>query len=421
MTKAPSSSARRPRDSTRREPQGSRLYRWRWQGNAASGRRLRGRVVAATRADVEKVLHAQGIVVLRIHRGGRSGATKGRIRSRDVMLFSRQLATLLKAGIPIIQAFEVVAESLNKPAMRALVQDLMSEIASGASLSEALGRYPRQFDSLYVSMIAAGEQSGALDAMLDRLALHQEKREALKSRVRKAMWYPASVLGVGFAVTAILLIKVVPQFEGLFAGFGAELPPLTQLTLSLSGVVQRYWLHALGGVVAATWLGRLWLRRSPHARRLAQRLALKLPVLGKVLDQSAVARFTRTLATAFAAGVPMIEALDTAKGSAGNALYAEAIGNVREHVAGGQQLHFAMRSAERFPALAVQMVGIGEESGMLDAMLHRVADYYEAEVDRRVDTLTTLMEPMIIVVLGVLVGGLVVSMYLPIFQLGGIM
>ncbi|TFH86675.1 type II secretion system F family protein [Billgrantia azerbaijanica] len=398
-----------------------KLYRWKWTGKGPGGRSVKGEVVASQKIEVEKELAGQNIIVKSIRRKGGVAGGMGRVKPRDVMLFARQMATMLRAGVPVIQAFQVVAESLRKPAMSAVVQQMMNEVAAGASFSQSLRRHSEHFDSLFCNLVEAGEASGSLDRMLDRIATYKEKVESLKGRVKKALWYPAAVIAVGVGVTALLLIKVVPQFESLFHGFGAELPVMTQMTITLSDYAQAYWLHGVGGLAAAIFLLRQGMRRSEQFAYRVHRFALKIPVIGDILDKSAVARFSRTLATTYGAGVPMVDSLDIAAGAAGNLVYQRAIEQVREDVATGQQLHFAMRLTERFPPLSVQMVGIGEESGALDTMLNRVADYYEEEVDNKVDALTSLLEPFIIVVLGVLVGGLVVSMYLPIFELGTVL
>ncbi|QTF91316.1 type II secretion system F family protein [Halomonas sp. BM-2019] len=397
-----------------------KLYRWNWSGKGPGGRRVGGEIIAAQKKEVEMILAGQNIIVKNVRRKGGLGGGMGKIKPRDIMLFARQMATMIRAGVPVLQAFQVVAESLKKPAMSALVQELMNDVAAGASFSDALKRHPEHFDRLFSNLVEAGEQSGSLDRMLDRVATYKEKIEQLKGRVKKALWYPAAVIAVGIGVTALLLIKVVPQFESLFQGFGAELPAMTRMTIAMSEFAQAYWWWGVGGVAALIFFIRNGMKRSETFAYRMHALALRLPVLGEILDKSAVARYSRTLATTFGAGVPLVEALDTAAGATGNKVYERAVAQVREDVATGQQLNFAMRMTERFPALAVQMVGIGEESGALDAMLNRVADYYEEEVDNMVDTLTSLLEPFIIVVLGVLVGGLVISMYLPIFELGSV-
>ncbi|WP_163648967.1 type II secretion system F family protein [Modicisalibacter sp. 'Wilcox'] len=394
------------------------LYRWRWTGKNNKGKKVDGELVAGHRGEVERELARQGIIVKTIRRKSSLFGGVGRIKPRDVMLFSRQMATMIRAGVPVLQAFSVVIESLKNPAMRNLVQKLADDVAAGSSFSDALRQYPRHFDRLFTNMVEAGEQSGSLDRMLDRVATYQEKVESLKARVRKALYYPTAVIAVGIGVTALLLIKVVPQFESLFRGFGAELPAMTRMTISLSELAQTYWLPGLGALLGAGVIARLAARRSPAFAYRLHALALRLPVVGDILDKSAVARFSRTLATTFAAGVPLVESLETAAGATGNQVYERAVLRIRDDVSNGQQLHFAMRNTRRFPTMAVQMVSIGEEAGSVDTMLNKVADFYEEEVDNKVDALTSLLEPFIIVVLGVLVGGLVVSMYLPIFELG---
>ena len=398
-----------------------KLYRWQWSGLGPGGRRVRGESVAATRFEVERELLSQAISVKRVRRKSGLGGGMGRITSRDVMLFARQLATLLRAGVPVLQAFQVINGSINQPALSAVVQQLMHEVAAGSTLARALRQYPAHFDSLFCNLVEAGESSGSLDQMLDRVASYKEKVETLKARVKKALWYPIAVMLVGGGVTALLLIQVVPQFEGLFHGFGAELPGMTRLTITLSEFAQQYWLRGLGGLMLLAWLLRQGLKRSPRFAYRLHALLLKLPIVGSIFDKSAVARYARTLATTYGAGVPMLEALDIAAGATGNQVYERVAHQLREDVATGQPLHFAMRLSERFPTMAVQMVGIGEESGALDAMLNRIAEYYEEEVTHQVDALTSLLEPLIIVVLGLLVGGLVISMYLPIFELGAVL
>ncbi|MDN3554914.1 type II secretion system F family protein [Halomonas maura] len=406
--------------ATLRKSHKIKLYRWRWTGKGPHGRRVSGETIASRRVEVEQELAGQNIMIKNIRRKSGLGGGMGKIKPRDIMLFARQMATMIRAGVPVLQAFQVVAESLKKPAMSGLVQELMNDVAAGASFSEALRRHPEHFDRLFSNLVEAGEQSGSLDSMLERVATYKEKTESLKGRIKKALWYPAAVIVVAIGVTALLLIKVVPQFESLFAGFGAELPAMTRLTIQLSEFAQAYWLWSLGSVVVFIYLLRAGIKRSEAFAYRMHALSLRIPVIGKILDKSSVARYARTLATTFGAGVPLVEALNTAAGATGNKVYERAVEQVREDVSTGQQLHFAMRMTEQFPPLAVQMVGIGEEAGSLDAMLNRVADYYEEEVDNMVDTLTSLLEPFIIVVLGLLVGGLVVSMYLPIFELGSV-
>ncbi|MFI0471253.1 type II secretion system F family protein [Halomonas sp. HMF6819] len=393
------------------------LHRWKWQGKGPKDRLMKGELIGRSRDDIIDQLAKQRITVLKIQkRNSLSG--RGKVANIDIMLFARQMATMMRAGIPILQALQAISESMKKPAMVDLTQQIMRDVSSGDSLSQAMARHPKQFDRLFVNLVNAGEQAGALDQMLERIAIYKEKVASLKSRVKKALWYPAAVLTIGLAVTMILLVVVVPEFESMFQGFGAELPVLTQLTVQFSELAQVFWLPTLALIVGAIFLLKAAARRSENVAYKIDQFMLRLPVLGDILHKSAVSRFTRTLATTFSSGVPLIEGLETASGAADNRVYMRAINEVRQDVTTGQQLHFAMRLTNRFPALAVQMVSIGEEAGSLDAMLNRVADYYDEEVENKVDTLTSLMEPVIIVVLGILVGGVVVSMYLPIFEIG---
>lgn len=395
------------------------MHRWQWRGKNLRGEVVGGELIARDAAEVRQELARQKIIVRRITRKT-SPFGLGRIRSRDVTLFARQLATLIRAGIPLLQGCKIVGETLKNPAMRNLIETLSNEISAGASFSEALARHPARFDRMFVSMVAAGEQSGTLDKMLERVASYREKMETLRGRIKKALYYPTAVILVGLSVTTLLLVKVVPQFESLFAGFGAELPALTRFTIQLSGQTQAHWWEvtlATGGLIFG--MRQVAARSSTFAYRLHQ-LSLKLPVLGNIVEKGSVARFSRTLATTFKAGIPLVEALETAAGATDNRVHQRAIASIREDVGNGQQLNFAMRRTRAFPIMAVQMIGIGEEAGELDAMLDKVAEFYEEEVDNQVDALTSLLEPFIIVVLGALVGGLVISMYLPIFQMGSV-
>ncbi|AOM02107.1 MULTISPECIES: type II secretion system F family protein [Cobetia] len=393
---------------------------WQWTGKNSRGENVKGELMSANVDQVKNTLAGQGIVVKRLRKKSALFGGSKRVSGKDVTMFARQMATMIRAGVPVLQAFGIVAESMKSPGMRHLVEDLMNQVGAGASFSEALRKHPQHFDNLFTNLVAAGEQAGALDKMLDRVATYKEKIDSLKARVKKALYYPAAVICVGFGVTAILLIKVVPQFETLFNGFGAELPAFTQLTITMSEYAQAYWYIGLGAVVLAAFLIAQGMKRSDKFAYAMHRFMLKVPVLGDILDKSSVARYSRTLATTFQAGVPLIESLDTAAGATGSKVYERAIAQIKEDVSTGQQLNFAMRNTQLFPTLAVQMVAIGEESGALDAMLNKVADFYEEDVDNKVDALTSLLEPLIIVVLGTLVGGLVVSMYLPIFEMGNV-
>ncbi len=345
---------------------------------------------------------------------------KKKIVPMEVAIFVRQLATMMKAGVPLVQSFEIVADGLENPSMREVVLGIKAEVEGGENFAGALKKYPRIFDDLFISLVASGEQSGALETMLDRIATYKEKSELLKAKIKKALRYPTAVIIVAVIVSVILLVKVVPTFEKLFNGFGARLPAFTEMVIHLSDYLQKDGVF-VGIVVAAIIAGLMELKkRSPLFVALLDRLILKLPIVGKLTYMAVVARYCRTLATTFAAGVPLIEALESCAGASGNTLYRDAILRVRDDVATGQQLAFSMRLTNLFPAMALQMVSIGEESGKLDDMLDKVASYYEAEVDNMVDGLTALMEPLIMAVLGVLVGGLIIAMYLPIFQMGSV-
>ena len=353
-------------------------------------------------------------------RTGRLFGKGGKPKPADIALFTRQLATMLRAGVPLVQSFDIVAAGFDKPGVAAVIRAVRAEVSGGASFAAALRAHPRCFDALYCSLVNAGEQAGALETMLDRIATYQEKTQSLKARVRKALTYPAAVIIVAVVVSGILLIEVVPQFQEIFSGFGADLPPFTLSVIGLSEALQDWWPLVCCGVAAAITGFVAARRRLPAFRQLTDRLALKLPLLGAIVEKSAVARYARTLATTFAAGVPLVEALNSVSGSTGNTVYRQAVIGLRDSVATGQPLYVSMRSAGVFPNMVVQMVAVGEEAGALDDMLAKSAAYYEEQVDNAVDNLTSLMEPVIMAVLGILIGGLVIAMYLPIFQLGSV-
>ncbi|MBA4720409.1 MAG: type II secretion system F family protein [Alcanivorax sp.] len=343
---------------------------------------------------------------------------KKKIKPADIALFTRQMATMMKAGVPLVQSFDIVADGLDNPSMKDVVLKIKTEVEGGNNFAGALRQHPTLFDDLYCSLIESGEASGSLETMLDRVALYKEKSEALKSKIRKAVKYPIAVICVAVIVTGILLVKVVPTFQELFEGFGAELPAFTQFVIGLSEGLQAHFLPILlgaGAIIAGFIQGR---KRSQTFKDAVDRLLLRLPIIGDITHKATVARFARTLSTTFAAGVPLIDALDACAGATGNVVYRKAVVQVKEDVATGQQLQFAMRSTGVFPPMALQMTAIGEESGALDGMLGKVATYYEDEVDNLVDGLTSMLEPLIMSVLGVLIGGLIIAMYLPIFQLG---
>jgi len=338
----------------------------------------------------------------------------------DIATFTRQMATMMKAGVPMLQSLDLIIEGHENPRMRALVDSLKQDVAAGNSLGSALRKQPLYFDDLYCNLVESGEQSGALEALLERVATYKEKTESLKGKIKKAMYYPAAVVVVAIGVSAILLIKVVPQFQEVFSSFGAELPAFTKMVIDLSELLQKDWLIILAVLVASVFGFKEAFKRSAKMRDTVDRWLLKFPIVGNIIYKSAVARFARTLSTTFAAGVPLTDALDSVAGATGNIVFRSATHKIKADVSTGTQLNFSMRSTSIFPPLAVQMTAIGEESGALDAMLDKVANIYEEEVDNLVDSLTSLMEPMIMVVLGVLVGGLVIAMYLPIFQLGSV-
>lgn len=392
-----------------------------WEGTDRKGAKVKGEISAQDPALAKSQLRKQGINPLKVKKKAGSLLNKGKkIKPLDIAFFTRQMATMMKSGVPLLQSFDIIADGVENPNMRALVLDIKQEVAGGNSLASSLRKKPLYFDDLYCNLVESGEQSGALETLLDRIATYKEKTEALKAKVKKAMTYPIAVVVVAVIVTAILLIKVVPQFEEVFAGFGAELPAFTQMVVNLSRGLQEWWFVVLFVMFGIGFSFKQIHRRSKKFRDQLDRTILKLPLVGDITYKSAVARYARTLSTTFSAGVPLVEALDSVAGAAGNVVFRDAVSRVKQDVSTGMQLNFSMRSTGVFPALAVQMTSIGEEAGSLDSMLDKVAEYYESEVDNMVDNLTTLMEPMIMAVLGVLVGGLIIAMYLPIFTLGSV-
>ncbi|MDN6871356.1 type II secretion system F family protein [Pseudomonas citronellolis] len=390
-----------------------------FEGTDRKGGKVKGELSGTNLALVKAQLRKQGINPTKVRKKGISLLGKGKkIKPMDIALFTRQMATMMSSGVPLLQSFDIISEGFENPNMRKLVEDIKQEVAAGNSLANSLRKKPIYFDDLYCNLVDAGEQSGALETLLDRVATYKEKTESLKAKIRKAMTYPIAVIIVAIVVSAILLIKVVPQFQSVFANFGAELPAFTKMVISLSEVMQQWWFIFLIALFAIAFALRELHRRSENFRDSVDRATLKLPIVGPILYKSAVARYARTLSTTFAAGVPLVEALDSVSGATGNVVFRNAVNKIKQDVSSGTQLNFSMRTTGIFPSMAVQMASIGEESGSLDAMLDKVANYYEEEVDNAVDNLTTLMEPMIMAVLGILVGGLVIAMYLPIFQLG---
>ncbi|MAK32205.1 type II secretion system F family protein [Acinetobacter sp.] len=394
-----------------------------YEGVDRKGIKLKGELPARNMALAKVTLRKQGITIRTIREKRKNifeGLLKKKVKPLDIAIFTRQLATMMKAGVPLVQAFEIVAEGLENPAMRDVVLGLKNEVEGGNTFAGALRKYPQYFDNLFCSLIESGEQSGSLEIMLDRVAVYKEKSEVLKQKIKKAMKYPATVIVVAIVVTIILMVKVVPVFKDLFTSFGADLPAFTQLVVNMSNWMQDYWfilILVIGAAIAGFLEAR---KRSKRFRDQLDRLVLRLPIVGDLVYKAIIARYSRTLATAFAAGVPLIDALASTAGATNNTVYEQAVLKIREDVSTGQQLNFAMRVSNRFPTMAIQMVAIGEESGALDEMLDKVANYYESEVDHAVDGLTSMMEPLIMAILGILVGGLVIAMYLPIFQMGSV-
>ena len=394
-----------------------------YEGTNRRGQKVKGEMPSKNMALAKAQLRKQGIQVTKIHKKSKNlleGLSKKKIGALDIAIFTRQLATMMKAGVPLVQSFEIVAEGLDNPSMREVVLGIKGEVENGNSFAGSLTKYPQYFDDLFVSLVASGEQSGALETMLDRVAIYKEKSELLKQKIKSAMKYPITVIVVALGVTILLMLKVVPVFQELFSSFGADLPAFTQMVVEMSVWMQAYWwalLLIIGGVIGSLVEAK---KRSQAFRDLLDRAALKAQIFGKLVYSSIIARYARTLATTFAAGVPMIEALESTAGATNNVVYRNAVMQIKEEVSTGTQLNFAMRTSGVFPSMAIQMVAIGEESGALDAMLEKVATHFENEVDTAVDGLTSMMEPLIMVVLGVLVGGLVVAMYLPIFQMGSV-
>ena len=390
-----------------------------WEGRDKRGSRIKGKSLAPDEQTLRAELRRQGVAPSRI-RKQRQLRRGGKVNAADIAVFSRQLATMLTAGIPMVQAFDIVANGSEKPAMQKLILDVKSDIEGGTSLHEALAKHPLYFDDLYVNLVEAGEQAGALESLLDKIATYKEKTEALKKKVKKALFYPAAVLAVAVLVTIILLVFVIPQFEALYKGFGADLPAFTQFVIHISQIVQHDGVFIAMVLAGAVWTFIYFKKRSKAMREFLDRLILKVPVIGPILNKAAIARYARTLSTMFAAGVPLVEALESVAGATGNIVYENAVLKMRDEVSTGQRLQRAMEATGLFPNMVNQMIAVGEESGSLDEMSGKVATFYEAEVDNAVDAMSSLLEPLIMVVLGVLVGGLVVAMYLPIFKLASV-
>lgn len=394
-----------------------------WQGTDKNANKTKGEIQGSSQALVKAQLRKQGVAPTKVKRKSKDlfGPRKQKIKPGDIAVFTRQLATMMKSGIPLVQSFEIVGETLENPSMRELVGQIRDDVAAGNTFADCIRKHPRYFDELFSNLVDAGEQSGTLETMLDRLATYKEKSEALKSKIKKAMNYPIAVVVIALVVTAILLIKVVPQLATTFSSFGADLPAFTLFVLGLSDMAIAHWWKILIALVVTGYVFKEARMRSVKVAQMVDRISLKIPIVGPILNSSCYARFTRTLSTTFSAGVPLVDALESVAGATGNIVYSTATRKIRDDVTTGQQLNFAIKNTALFPAMITQMVGIGEESGALDSMLDKCAVYYEAEVDNAVDGLTALMEPIIMAVLGVLICGLMIAMYLPIFQLGAVM
>ncbi|WP_310447488.1 type II secretion system F family protein [Thiobacillus sp.] len=391
-----------------------------WEGMDKRGKKVKGQMQAGGEAVVSTLLRKQGITVAKIKKQSTlfSGAKK--VTDKDITLFTRQLATMMKAGVPLLQAFEIVGRGHSNPSVQRLLAEIKADIEKGSSLTQAFGRHPLYFDALYCNLVGAGESAGILEAVLDRLAVYKEKILAIKSKIKSALFYPVSIIVVAFVITAVIMIFVIPAFKELFSSFGADLPGPTLVVMAMSDFFVQWWWAIFGGIGGGIYfLLQAW-KRSRKVQMFMDRVMLKLPIFGEVIEKATIARWTRTLATMFAAGVPLVEALESVGGASGNQVYVEATQKIKAEVSTGTALTAAMQNTELFPNMVLQMAAIGEESGSLDSMLNKVADFYEAEVDDAVAALSSLMEPIIMVVLGTLIGGMVVAMYLPIFKMGSV-
>ncbi len=393
-----------------------------WEGTDRKGKRVKGETRTGSATMVKAELRRQGITPLKVRKkaGSLFSNRKQKITPKDIAVFARQLATMMEAGVPLVQALDIVARGHANPSMQDLLLSIKNDVEGGASLTNALQKHPLYFDDLFCNLVEAGEQAGVLETLLDKIATYKEKTESLKGKIKKAMFYPLAVILMAIVVTAILMIFVIPQFKSLFEGFGADLPAFTKMVVSMSDFMVAWWWAILLGVAAVAGITSFLWKRSPKLREGADRAILKLPVIGNIIHKAALARFCRTTATMFAAGVPLVEALGSVAGATGNRVYETAVLTMRDDVATGQSLQLAMKQQGLFPHMVIQMVAIGEESGALDDMLSKVADFYEEEVDNAIDGLSSLLEPMIMAILGTLIGGLVIAMYLPIFQMGAV-
>ena len=389
-----------------------------WEGKDKKGKSIKGEMKATGDSFVNATLRRQGITVTKVKKQSTLFANKGSVSDKDITLFTRQLATMMKAGVPLLQSFDIVGKGHSNPAVAKLLGDIKADVETGSSLSAAFRKYPLYFDSLFCNLIGAGEQAGILDTLLERLASYKEKILAIKSKIKSALFYPISIIVVAFVIVAVIMIFVIPAFKDLFSSFGAELPAPTLIVMAISDIFVHWWWAIFGAIGFGIWFFFYTWKRSLTMQATMDRLILKVPVFGPLVRKATIARWTRTLATMFSAGVPLVEALDSVAGAAGNRVYYDATKKIQSEISTGTSLTVAMQNTEVFPNMVLQMTAIGEESGALDSMLSKVADFFEAEVDDAVDALASLMEPVIMVVLGTLIGGLVVAMYLPIFKMG---
>ncbi len=398
------------------KPRDSKESVYEWEGKDRNGKQVRGETRAAGENQVKSALRRQGVTPTKIKKRRMSAGRS--IKPKDMAIFTRQLATMMKAGVPLLQAFDIVGRGNPNPSVTKLLNDIRTDVETGTSLSVAFRKFPRYFDNLYCNLVEAGEQAGILDQLLERLAVYMEKTEAIKSKIKSALMYPISVLVVAFVVVAVIMLFVIPAFEEVFRSFGADLPAPTLVVIAISKIFVKWWWLIFGGLFGGFYFFMQAWRRNEKMQAFMDRVMLKLPIFGTLVDKSCIARWTRTLSTMFAAGVPLVEALDSVGGASGNSVYASATLKIQQEVSTGTALTTAMTNANLFPSMVLQMCAIGEESGSIDHMLGKAADFYEAEVDDMVAGISSLMEPIIIVVLGVIIGGIVVSMYLPIFKIG---
>lgn len=397
----------------------SKEFIYQWEGTDKKGKKVKGEIKASGESFVSATLRRQGITSIKVKK--QSGFKKaGTIKEKDITLFTRQLATMMKAGVPLLQSFDIVGKGHSNPAVGKLLGDIKADVETGSSLSQAFRKYPLYFDALFCNLIGAGEQAGILDSLLDRLATYKEKILAIKGKIKSALFYPVSIIVVAFIITAVIMIFVIPAFKELFSSFGADLPGPTLVVMAISDFFVSYWWAIFGAIGGGLWFFFYTWKRSEQMQSTMDRLLLKIPVFGHLIRIATIARFARTLSTMFAAGVPLVEALDSVAGASGNRVYFDATKKIQSEISTGTSLTVAMQNSDVFPNMVLQMVAIGEESGALDSMLSKVADFYEGEVDDAVAALSSLMEPIIMVVLGTLIGGLVVAMYLPIFKMGSV-